>query len=355
MDKFEYTGHLHIHSTFSDGSGSIQEIVSFAQQADLDFVGITDHNTLAALKEGWVGRHHGVVVLVGIELNTVKNHYIAFGLQEEGIPPDNEDPQRIIDAVNAQGGFGYLAHPLEKSNPLFMGGRSFPWDKMEVENFAGVEIWNFSSLWRSAFSSMASALFWYYVDIYRGARWPDPQGLELWDRLNRERPVFGFAGSDAHSFPLQIGPLKLHFFHYNFLFRTLNTHVVLNEKLSEDSREAVKQLLTALRCGDFFVGSDYVHSARGFRFSALNYAGDEEVHMCGRIHHSPTTVLRIVSPSRRGLIRLLKNGKVVYQTRQQVLAFKVLEPGVFRAEVYWCPRLGKPRPWIYSNPIHVLP
>lgn len=353
MDKFEYVGHLHIHSSFSDGHGTVEDIAAAAKQAGLDFVGITDHNTLGGLHKGLEGRHTGVLVFFGVELNREKNHYIAFGIQED-ISPNTENPQEVIDAVNDQGGFGYLAHPVEKSNPLVFGGKSFEWNKWDVEGFCGLEIWNFGSQWRLAFKSKLIALFWYYYDLYRPSSVPDKEGLQKWDSLNKTRRVLGFGGSDAHNFPARMGPFKIVLFPYEYLFRTINTHVVLQEKLSEDFAAAKKQLLTALRRGYFFTASDYLEAARGFRYYAFNEEnGGRTVHMSGELPHSPTTAISVVSPSPRSVIRLIKDGEVVNETFQQFLGFKVLGPGSYRVEVHWRSLRGKILPWIYSNPIHI--
>lgn len=352
MEYFEYRGHLHIHSSYSDGGAGIPEIARAAEKAGLDFIGITDHNNLEGLRRGVEGWHGKVLVLIGTEINVTKNHYIAFGVREE-IPPCDEDPQQVIDAVNAQGGFGYLAHPTEKGNPFFMDGRCYPWDKLDVRGFTGLEFWNFGSQWRLAYTRKLKALFWRALSPYSAGSCPDPEAIKLWDRLSRKQPVVGFGGSDAHRFQGRLGPLKISFFPYEFLFKTVNVHLVLPEKLKEDGQEAKEQVYGALRKGMFFIASDYLHPPGGFRFAALNEK-NEEVLMGGRIAYSPSTVLKIKSPSSRGQIRIIKNGQLVYKSREQVLAFKVLKPGTFRVEVHWQSLLGRLYPWIYSNPIYVV-
>ncbi len=352
MELFEYTGHLHIHSTYSDGEGSIPHIAAAAQDAGLNFIGITDHNTLAGREEGLEGWHGNVLVLIGTEINVSKNHYIAFGVSKP-IPPDDDNPGSVIAAVNSQGGFGYLAHPVEKSNPAFLNGRCYPWDNCNLDGFSGLEIWNFGSLWRGVYTRRWQALFWYYADPYRAVRFPEPEGLALWDRLSRERPVSAFVGSDAHALTLRVGPFKLVFFPYRFLFRTFNLHILLPLELEQDAAAARSQVLYALQSGNFFCSSDYLQSGRGFRFFALN-GKDGEVGMGGSIIHTPDTVLHIISPSPHSLIRIIKNGSLVYESRQQTLAFKVLHHGTFRVEIYRTRnRLRPPLPWIYSNPIYV--
>jgi hypothetical protein len=51
-------------------------------------------------------------------------------------------------------------------------------------------------------------------------------------------------------------------------------------------------------------------------------------------------------------IRLLRNGRVVAQRRAAVLEYTSAESGVYRVEV-WRRRWGRPRGWIFSNPIYV--
>lgn len=354
MELFEYTGHLHIHSVFSDGEGSVPQIAAAAQEAGLDFIGITDHNSLAGREEGLEGWHGNVLVLIGTEINESKNHYIAFGLNKL-IPPDDDNPGTVIAAVNYQGGFGYLAHPVEKSNPAFLEGRCFPWDKFNWDGFNGLEIWNFGSLWRGVYTKRWQALFWYYADPYRAVRFPEPEGLALWDRLSQERPVSAFVGSDAHALTLRMGPLKPVFFPYRFLFRTFNVHILLPLELEQDLAAARFQILAALQTGNFFCSSDYRQSGHGFRFFACN-GKHGAAGMGGKIPHTPDTVLQIVSPSPRSLIRIIRNGSLVYESRQQRLAFKVLHPGTFRVEIYHRRTCLSPSlPWIYSNPVYVTP
>ena len=70
---FEYVGALHIHSVFSDGSGEIKEIVKFAIEAELDFLILTDHNTLRALNEGFEHWYDNTLLLIGCEINEQSN------------------------------------------------------------------------------------------------------------------------------------------------------------------------------------------------------------------------------------------------------------------------------------------
>src|SRR3954463_279805 len=56
---------VHLHSTFSDGTGTVPQIIAAGQRAGVDVVLLTDHNTRAGASfEGW---HGSTLLLVGEE------------------------------------------------------------------------------------------------------------------------------------------------------------------------------------------------------------------------------------------------------------------------------------------------
>ncbi|MGI5952547.1 MAG: PHP domain-containing protein, partial [Brooklawnia sp.] len=62
---------LHTHSWASDGTDSPTRLVLKAQQAGLDVIALTDHDTFAGVDEArQAGRRMGVQVLGGVELST---------------------------------------------------------------------------------------------------------------------------------------------------------------------------------------------------------------------------------------------------------------------------------------------
>lgn len=63
-------GDLHCHTRLSDGSMGLEEVIFYAKRGGLDFVGITDHDTLAGLSRACVlGQRYGIRIVGGVELS----------------------------------------------------------------------------------------------------------------------------------------------------------------------------------------------------------------------------------------------------------------------------------------------
>lgn len=348
---YEYVGNIHVHSTYSDGTGTVAEIASAAQKARLDFVIITDHETLQGLlekKNGWYG---DTLVLIDTELNREDNHYLAFNLKEE-ISTHGLTPQEVIYQVNQRGGFGVIAHPFEKGSPLILKGKHYPWRDWEVKDFKGIEIWNYTSLCRDAATSHLKALWLYYFGHRAVTRYPCPHSLKKWDELLTQGfKVLAMGGTDAHAIHYRWKGIKMNIFPYEYLFKTINTHVLLHEELSGKERYDSQLIYQALKYGHYHTSNDRNLSSTGFRFTAENE--ENRVISGDTLSLDRETVLEVKSPASQSLIRMIKDGQVISESQNNHLMLKVLEKGAFRVEVYLCPMVGNPSPWIYSNPIFI--
>ena len=62
---------LHLHTTHSDGSFSVREVLTRAQQARVTALAVTDHDTVAGIPEALsIGQELGIEVLPGIEISS---------------------------------------------------------------------------------------------------------------------------------------------------------------------------------------------------------------------------------------------------------------------------------------------
>lgn len=121
-------GAWHVHTTHSDGHGTLADVVAAARGAGLQFVVVTDHNVLTADEEGW---HDGVLVVQATEVSTGTGHVVALGVPRALTPEERErDP---LGTIAALGGVAVLAHPLHPRRPWTGWGRE-PWRGLEIVN-----------------------------------------------------------------------------------------------------------------------------------------------------------------------------------------------------------------------------
>ena len=61
---------LHCHTTLSDGSLGIEDIIVQAKRMNIDFLSITDHDTLSSFSRANIlGQRYGVKILQGVEMS----------------------------------------------------------------------------------------------------------------------------------------------------------------------------------------------------------------------------------------------------------------------------------------------
>ncbi len=343
----EITGNIHIHTTFSDGTGSYPEVIAAAARMGLDFIIVTDHNRAVFDEEGW---RDDVLVLVGEEVNDVhdlqqQNHCLCLGTAE-AVEQLASDAQALIDTTNRQDGVSFLAHPIEIASKYVSD--VYPWTKWEVKRYTGVELWNYSSTFRPHAKSWAHLLgLLLCPDFFQTG--PLPEMLSLWDRLLSEHaPVVAIGGSDCHAAPVRVGRVQRKFLSYEACFSGVNTHLLSTEPLSHSFAPDKRLVYQALAAGHAFVAFDRLALTNGFRFMARQ--GQNEVIMGDRLPAGATTFrVQLPQPAE---IRLLCNGALVAQTHGTDLTYRSERSGVYRVEVYrrWMLRR---RGWIFSNPIYV--
>jgi hypothetical protein len=107
---------LHIHTAFSDGTGTVEEVLAFTQaHTDLAVIAVTDHDTIdgALHARDLVAKGgYGFEVIVGEEITTREGHMLALYL-ERCVPP-GLSIERSIELVHAQGGLAIVAHPFHR-------------------------------------------------------------------------------------------------------------------------------------------------------------------------------------------------------------------------------------------------
>jgi hypothetical protein len=350
----EYVINLHMHTPYSDGNGSHEEIAQAAIKAGIDVVIVTDHNVRVKGPEGYYqDGEKRVLVLVGEEVhdrtrNPQKNHLLVFGVDGE-MAPFAKEPQHLIDKVNELGGLSFIAHPVDPE-ALEFNEADLSWVDWDVRGYTGIELWNAMSEFKGLLENKLKAIYYAYNPDAIG-HGPYPSVLLKWDEITATgQRVVAVGGSDAHAMRASLGPLKRVLFPYEFHFQAVNTHIHTTEPLVGDAALDRITVLEALRKGHAFVGYDLPASTRGFRFSAQGMA--KSVWMGDEIPAKHGVTLQIKLPLRTEC-NLVKDGETIQTwTDREVTSHITTDPGVYRVEVF-LPYRGKLRGWIFSNPIYV--
>lgn len=109
---------LHMHTTYSDGVGSVEETLAYIHwRTTLDVVAITDHDTIEGAlraRDLAASQRYPFEVIVGEEVSTREGHVLALFLHKR--IPAGLSVERTIELAHAQGGLAIIAHPF---NPVF--------------------------------------------------------------------------------------------------------------------------------------------------------------------------------------------------------------------------------------------
>ncbi|HZK43359.1 MAG TPA: CehA/McbA family metallohydrolase [Syntrophomonadaceae bacterium] len=347
---FEYIGNVHIHSAYSDGTYEIDKIAKLANKAKLDFIVIADHETLEGLHNGEEGYKHGALTLIGEEVNDTCNHYLALDI-DKVVPNNTENPQAVIDEVNAQGGFGIIAHPVEKGSPIYRDGITYNWTDFNVTGFQGIEIWNYLSQWKGGIKNVFLGIYLVF-NPHPALHGPYPEVMKWLDELQTQgKQIAVFGGSDAHNVKIGIGPLTLVTFGpYYYSFKCINMHILTTSKLTGEYHQDKKLVYSALRHGNSWVSYDFFKNSKGFRFN-LKF-GKRSYSMGDMVKYEKGMTFEIKFPY-KCKATIIKDGKVWKELHGDNYNIKVTEKGVYRIEAYHKKGLSY-RPWIFSNSIWLV-
>ena len=141
---------LHIHTTFSDGTVPIEEVVKIYGEAGFGAIAITDHlfdtqcpRSLELYDEGksikdlegyfhkieevsrWAKESYDLLVIPGVEVCNLLEDYHILGIDlKEKVNP-NQNAEGVIEEIHRQGGLAIASHPHLKLSYFMQGDNSF--------------------------------------------------------------------------------------------------------------------------------------------------------------------------------------------------------------------------------------
>lgn len=210
-----YRGDLHGHTYHSDASWDVPDFVQYGRDYKLDFVTLTDHNTISPLAQHDSYSADDLLTMGGMEMTTYYGHALALGLRqwlEWRVDAAGATMPELADRARHAGATYIIAHPLSVGDP-FCTGCDWQYPDMMPGSARCVEVWNGS--WDGSSNN--------------------PLALELWySWLNQGYRMAATAGSDIH------GPAQY-------------TNVGFNNVYAEALREDA--ILTAIRQGHLYLSS----------------------------------------------------------------------------------------------------
>jgi len=137
---------LHIHTTHSDGTVPLEEVVKIYGEAGFDTIAITDHLfdtqspiSLRLREEGksvkdveayfhkieevslWAKESYDLLVIPGLEICNLLKDYHILGIDLKGAVNPNQDATGVINDIHQQGGLAIASHPHLKLSYFLKG------------------------------------------------------------------------------------------------------------------------------------------------------------------------------------------------------------------------------------------
>jgi PHP domain-containing protein len=129
-------GDLHTHTVHSDGGMTVPELARFAAGRGLDFLAVTDHNTVSHHPElPAAGAAHGIALLPGQEVTTEAGHANALG--SIGWVDFRQPPDAWLESAERDGGLLSVNHPI---------GGNVSWATPMKRRPPLIEVWHWSWL-----------------------------------------------------------------------------------------------------------------------------------------------------------------------------------------------------------------
>jgi len=259
-----YRGDLHAHTIHSDGRWDVPEFTRYMRNFGLDFVSLSDHNTITGLNQHRSQTEDGFLALGGMELSTVNGHMLALGGNDWYEWRLNlMDIDQIMQQVIDRNELLIIAHPMTPDEP-FCSGCMWLYEEARPGVALGVEVWN--GVWNE-FND--DGLHQYYTWLNMGHR------------------LFATTGSDIHeAYPPEDDGRKAF-------------NIVYAEALSEEA------ILAAVR-----KGHSYVSAGPELLLSAETASGKSA--MTGDLLPAEAVTLKVTwrNAHEGDVLRLIVEGKV---------------------------------------------
>jgi hypothetical protein len=331
----QVVGAVHMHTVASDGSGTIDDLVDAAVLNGLDFIVVSDHNTLQPTRTEY---RRGVLVIAAEEYSSPRGHMLLLGMDSIRLgEPDSLDlwAQQSSHRFTEDATLTFASHPNGKR----------PWRDRTLSTVDGVEIWNADSEWRNDgvvdwLEALTLLPFQPELAILALVDRPT-ENLALLDSVLPYRAPPATCAVDAHARIPITRKLLIPFPSYETTLALIHQHLMLAEPWTGAPDEDAARVFDAMARG-----------AGHCSIGLLGDAGTVRIEVVG----SPSTADREVQVdlpdgTRDARIRVYVDGVAVHDEAANRLRWATTERGPIRVEVDRSVRLVRRRwlPWVLTG------
>ena len=341
-------GAYHIHSSRSDGSGTVDEIAAAASRAGLKFIILTDHGDATRAPDPPAYRQ-GVLCVDAVEISSAGGHVVALNLDRASAYPLGGETRDVMEDIHRMGGWAVAAHPDSPREDL-------KWRSM-AGGIDGIEWLNADSEWRderpARLIASVGRLAVRPAETIAALFARPVRTLARWDAAARMRPVFGLAAVDAHARidwsgkPESRSGRGWAFPGYETIFRSVAQAVVLDQPLSGRADDDARAIVSAIGAGRTYSAVRAIADPAALEFTAER--DGRHYPMGASLDHGPVTFRAATPAAAAATLTLVKDGRPLATGKGSVTS-ATAEPGVYRVEAAYP---GSSFPWIVSNPIRV--
>ncbi len=346
-------GVYHMHSIYSDGLGTINDITKAASNTDLDFAILTDHGRPNQKASTATSYTNGVLLIGGSEFSLHSGHLACIGYKTPNyiFPPE---PQETINEINTHNAISFISHPFDTK---------IPWTNWNIHGYTGIEVLScYSSARKISYLKLAAFPLQYLINsnyaLTSTLKYPH-ENINKWNSLNMQKGTVGLYGIyalDAHAkLPISENH-HLNFPSYQSMFEILRIYVKINNPLNKkNARKDAKTIISALRKGNFFNVIESIAPANGFQAQFIENSGNT-VEM-GNLSTKTKGKLNIHLPFDFDTDVIVKrNGNTferITNNHEKKQVIDINEPGFYVIEVYAGNHKFNNLPWIMTNPFFV--
>ena len=343
-------GAVHVHTSRSDGSGTVDDVAAAAGRAGLQFVIVTDHGdgTRAPNPPDY---RSGVLVIDAVEISTWSGHMVALGLPRAPYPLGGEG-RDVIEDIARLGGFSIAAHPANDR----ADSRWSEW----TAPFNGLEWVNGDSEWRDEPPAQLARMLLVYpfrpVETIGLMLDRDERIMSRWDELAKRRRVVAIAASDAHArvgVPSAPDPYErrglLRIPGYETMFRAFSI-ALPQATLTRDAARDAQAVSDEIRAGRVYSSVDAIAPRPAFAFTGASGANRANAGEPLPIDGPVSLHVDVQAPPDAQIALIRDGGRLLNLGGAQLQYEAPAQEAVYRVEVTLP---GAPGPWIVSNPIYV--